>query len=140
MTNELQFLIYNTPQDDIKVDVVVKEETIWLTQKAMAELFGVQVPDISKHIKNIYETGELAKKATISKIETVVKRGFRGEVNEELDFYNLDMIISHKMAEDRAFTEYDEFNKTQKIISDFDKKVKELTNKDKIKNNKKAPQ
>jgi hypothetical protein len=56
---ELQFLLYSTPQEDIKVDVVVKDETIWLTQKAMAALFNVQVPAISKHLKNIFADGEL---------------------------------------------------------------------------------
>jgi len=94
MNKELQFLIYNTPQGNVKIEVVVKDETIWLTQKAMAALFGVQTPAISKHIKNIFEEGELSENATISKMEIVVNRGFRGEVNEMLDFYNLDMIIS----------------------------------------------
>jgi len=94
MNKELQFLIYNTPQENIKIDVVVKDETIWLTQKAMAALFGLQVPAISKHLKNIFEEGELDDNMTISKMETVVNRGFRGEVNEVIDFYNLDAIIS----------------------------------------------
>lgn len=94
MNKELQFLLYTTPHEDVKVDVVVKDETLWLTQKSMAELFGVQVPAVSKHIKNIFEEGELVESTTISKMETVVNRGFRGEVNETLDFYNLDMIIA----------------------------------------------
>ena len=94
MNKELQFLIYNTPQFNNKITVVVKEETIWLTQKAMSELFDVQVPAISKHLKNIFEEGELAESTTISKMETVVNRGFRGEVTELVDFYNLDAIIS----------------------------------------------
>jgi len=94
MDKEIQFLIYNTPQEDVKIGVVVKDETLWFTQKAMAELFGVGVPAISKHIKNIFEEGELPENTTISKMETVVNRGFRGEVNEVLDFYNLDMIIA----------------------------------------------
>ena len=91
---ELQFIIYNTPQEDVRVEAVVKDETLWLTQKAMAELFGVKVPAISKHLKNIFEEGELDEKETISKMETVVNRGFRGEVVEFIDFYNLDAIIS----------------------------------------------
>ncbi len=74
--------------------MVIKDETIWATQKAMAQLFDVGVPDISKHLKKIYETGELDKNTTISKMETVVNRGFRGEVPEEVDFYNLDAIIA----------------------------------------------
>jgi hypothetical protein len=94
MTKQLHFLIYSTPQENVKVDVVVKDETVWLTQKAMAALFGVQVPAISKHIKNIYEEGELPENTTISKMEIVVNRGFRGEVNEEVDFFNLDMVIA----------------------------------------------
>jgi hypothetical protein len=94
MNKELKFLIYSTPQEDVKIDVVVQDETVWLTQKAMAMLFDVQVPAISKHIKNIYEEGELSENTTISKMETVVNRGFRGEVNEAVEFYNLDMIIS----------------------------------------------
>ena len=94
MTKELQFLIYSTPQENIKIDVVVRDETVWLTQKAMATLFGVQVPAVNKHIKNIYAEGELPEITTVSKMEIVVNRGFRGEVNELVDFYNLDMIIS----------------------------------------------
>ncbi|MBQ3594724.1 MAG: virulence RhuM family protein [Bacteroidales bacterium] len=91
---EIQFLIYSTPKEDVKIEAVVKDETLWLTQKAMAELFGVKVPAISKHLKNIFEEGELEESVTISKMETVVNRGFRGEVSEMVDFYNLDAIIS----------------------------------------------
>ncbi len=94
MTKELKFLLYTTPQEEISIDVVVKDETLWLTQKAMGKLFDVQIPAISKHINNIYQEGELSKNATISKMETVVNRGFRGEIMEELQYYNLDMIIS----------------------------------------------
>ena len=91
---EIQFLIYSTPKEDVKIEAVVKDETLWLTQKAMAELFGVKVPAISKHPKNIFEEGELEESVTISKMETVVNRGFRGVVSEMVDFYNLDAIIS----------------------------------------------
>jgi hypothetical protein len=90
----INFLIYSTPQEDVKVNVAVRDETAWLTQKAMAELFGVQIPAINKHIKNIYQEGELSENTTISKMETVVNRGFRGEICEMIDFYNLDMIIA----------------------------------------------
>ena len=71
MNKELQFLLYTTPNENIKIGVVVNNETLWLTQKAMAELFGVGVPAISKHIKNIFNEGELPENATISKMETV---------------------------------------------------------------------
>lgn len=94
MNNELKYLIYNTPQANVKVDVVVKGETIWLTQKAMSSLFDVQIPAISKHLKNIFEEGELSENTTVSKMEIVVNRGFRGEVLEQIEFYNLDAIIS----------------------------------------------
>ena len=94
MTSEIQFILYNLPDNEGSVQGVVRDETIWLTQKAMAQLFGVNVPAISKHLQNIYDSGELNKNATISKMETVVNRGFRGEVKENVDFYNLDAIIS----------------------------------------------
>jgi hypothetical protein len=93
MNKELQFLIYNTPQENIKIDVAVKDETIWLTQKAMAMLFGVEIPAISKHIKNIYESGELEKNLTISILETVQNEGVR-KIKRNIEFYNLDMIIA----------------------------------------------
>lgn len=82
------------PDADGKVQVVVKDETLWCTQKAMAQLFGVGVPAISKHLKNIFTEGELNPDTTISKMETVVNRGIRGEVQELIDFYSLDAIIA----------------------------------------------
>lgn len=90
----ISFLLYNLPDSDGQVQAVVQDETIWLTQKAMAELFGVQVPAISKHLRNIFDEGELSRDTTISKMETVVNRGFRGEVSQFVEFYNLDAIIS----------------------------------------------
>ena len=94
MSNEIQFLLYNMPDADGKVQVVIRDETLWCTQKAMAQLFGVGVPAISKHLKNIFAEGELVPDTTISKMETVVNRGIRGEVNELIDFYSLDAIIA----------------------------------------------
>ena len=88
-----EILLYRTPNDDIKLEVFIRDETIWLTQKQIAYLFGVRIPAISKHIKNIYESGELSSVATLSKMETVQKEGNR-EVKREREFYNLDMIIS----------------------------------------------
>ena len=93
MNKELQFLIYSTPEENVLVDVVVKDENIWVTQKAMAELFGVKVPAISKHLKNIFEEGELQQESTISKMETVQNEGVRS-IKRLVDFYNLDAIIS----------------------------------------------
>ncbi len=94
MDNEIQFLLYNMPDDTGNVQVVIKDETIWCTQKAMAQLFGVGVPAISKHLSRIYEEKELNKDTTVSKMEIVVNRGYRGEVAELVDFYNLDAIIA----------------------------------------------
>ena len=94
MAKEIAFILYNTPEYSEKVQVVIREETLWMTQKAMSELLGVKVPAISKHLKNIFESGELRESATVSKMEIVVNRGFRGEVTEEPAFYNLDAIIS----------------------------------------------
>lgn len=94
MNNEIQFLLYNMPDDKGKVQVVIKDETIWCTQKAMSLLFDVGVPAISKHLSKIYEDKELNKDTTVSKMEIVVNRGYRGEVAELVDFYNLDAIIA----------------------------------------------
>ena len=92
--NELQFIIYQLPEEEGKVQVVIKDETIFATQKAMAQLFGVGVPAISKHLKNIFDTNELDKDTTVSKMEIVVNRGFRGEITEQVEFYSLDAIIA----------------------------------------------
>ena len=86
-------IFYTTPTGNVKIDVVFNEETFWLNQKRMAELFGVEVPAINKHLSNIYETGELIKNATISILETVQKEGARN-VRRNLEFYNLDAIIA----------------------------------------------
>ena len=91
---EVKFLLYSYLEGDINIGVIIKDDTLWLTQKSMAELFGVGVPAISKHLKNIYESEELMKNSTISKIETVVNRGFKGKLKEEIEYYNLDAIIS----------------------------------------------
>ena len=93
MNNELKSLIYNTVKASVWVEVIVKNETICLTQKNISELFGVEVPDISKHLTNIYAEGELQQEATISKMEIVQTEGNRS-VKRLVDFYNLDAIIS----------------------------------------------
>ena len=93
-TNETQFILYQLPDEEGVIQVVVKDETIWATQKAMASLFGVDKSGISRHVANIFKDGELKQEATVAKIATVVNRGIRGEIEEQIDFYNLDMIIS----------------------------------------------
>ncbi|WP_419154217.1 virulence RhuM family protein [Weissella viridescens] len=94
MNDEMKFLIYGNGIEAENVDVVVKNETIWATQKSISNLFDVGIPAISKHLKNIFESGELEETTTISKMETVVNRGLRGEVTEEITYYNLDAIIA----------------------------------------------
>ena len=86
-----EFLLYKTANGDIKVDVLLQNETIWLTQKKMADLFDVNVPAISKHLSNIYDDRELKMGGTVSKMETVQQEGNR-QVRREREFYNLEQI------------------------------------------------
>ena len=90
MSNEIQFLLYNMPDAEGKVQVVVKDETLWCTQKAMAQLVGVGVPAISKHLKNIFDEGELTADSVISKMETTAADGKQYATS----FYSLDSIIA----------------------------------------------
>lgn len=93
MSKELQFLMYNTPEENVSVNAVVKDETIWLTQKAMAELFGCTTDNISLHLKNIYADGELDESSTTEEFSVVQQEGSR-KVKRKTKFYNLDAIIS----------------------------------------------
>lgn len=93
MAKAIQFILYNLPDNSGTVQAIVQDETIFLTQKAMAELFGVEVNTINYHLKEIYSTGELIEEATIRKIRTVQPEGNR-QVERERAFYNLDAIIS----------------------------------------------
>ena len=96
MAGEIQFALYNMPDDSGKVQVVIKDETIWCTQKAMAQLFGVGVPAISKHLKNIFEDGELSKDVVVSKMEITTQHGAINDKYQihDVDFYSLDAIIA----------------------------------------------
>lgn len=85
-----EFLLYTAPNGDIKVEVLLSDETIWLTQKRMAELFGVGVPAVSKHLKNIFESEELEPNSVISILETTAEDG----KNYQTQYYNLDAVIS----------------------------------------------
>ena len=97
MRNEItgrgEVLLYSDESGKEYISVVFKDETFWLTQKAMAELFGVNVPAVSKHLQNIYEEGELERSSTVSKMETVQQEGER-QVKRTVDHYNLDAIIA----------------------------------------------
>lgn len=90
---ESNIILYETEDGKINVDVILKDETIWLTQKSMAELFDVEQPAIAKHLSNIYNEKELIKKSTYSKMELVRKEGNRN-VKRNIEFYNLDAIIA----------------------------------------------
>ncbi len=96
MSKEIQFLLYSLPDEEGKVQVVIKDETLWCTQKAMAQLFGVGVPAISKHLKNIFEEGELIKNVVVSKMEITTQHGaIEGKTqSKEVEFYSLDAIIA----------------------------------------------
>ena len=159
ITKQMEMVLYRTEDDNVTVSALIKDETIWITQKAMAELFGVQIPAISKHLKNIFEQGELREEVVVSKMEIPTPHGaIPGKTQlSPTNYYNLDAIISvgyrvnsiqatrfriwatgilkdngrisHKQALEKAYQEYDIFNKTQPIESDFDKVVKGLAKK-----------
>jgi hypothetical protein len=109
------------PGEDGKVQVVIKDETIWATQKAMAQLFNVDKSGISRHIANIYKEGELPQDMTVAKFATVVHRGIRGNVEELVDFYNLDIIIAvgYRVSSARA-TKFRQW--ATKILKEYIKK------------------
>ncbi|MDB8851098.1 virulence RhuM family protein [Peptostreptococcus anaerobius] len=96
MENDFNFLVYQTAQENVSVNALVKAETIWLTQKAMAELFDVDKSSISRHLKNIFNEGELDEKVVVAKIATTTQHGaIEGKTqSKETQFYNLDAIIS----------------------------------------------
>lgn len=96
MDKEFRFLLYKAEQEDVSVDALVKDETIWLTQKAMAELFEIDKSGISRHLKNIFESGELEENVVVAKIAIPTKHGAIPD-KEQLsptNYYNLDAIIS----------------------------------------------
>ena len=123
MSKEIQFLLYSLPDEEGKVQVVIKDETIWCTQKAMALLFGVGVPAISKHLKNIFEEGELQKEVVVSKMEITTQHGAIEEKSQrhDVDFYNLDAIISvgYRVSSPKA-TKFRQWS--TKILNEYIKK------------------
>lgn len=90
---DFRFMLYKTADEEVSVNALIGDETVWLTQKSMAELFGVESNTITYHLKEIYKSNELSEEATTRKIRAVRKEGDR-EVERELQFYNLDTIIS----------------------------------------------
>lgn len=91
--NQSNFILYTSHGGEVNVEVTVEDESVWLTQKAMGQLFGVAKSTISEHLSNVYDSGELQKEATVRKFRTVQTEGER-EVTRNLEFYNLDAIIS----------------------------------------------
>lgn len=98
-----EIVIYQTPDNQTQVEVQFDKETVWLSQKQMAEIFGTEVPGINKHVKNIFHSGELRREGTISKMEIVRDEGKR-KVKRTIEVYNLDMIISigYRVNSERA--------------------------------------
>ena len=124
----MRVVLYHIDDTDIDVNAVIQNDSIWITQKAMAQLFNCSSDNISLHLKNIYSDKELDPSSTTEKISVVRKEGNRND-KRAIDFYNLDAIISvgyrvnSKQAKEKAEAEYDIFNRTQHIYSDFDKAV-----------------
>jgi hypothetical protein len=92
-SDQSQVVLYQTPDGKVTVNVMFARENFWLTQRTMADLFGVKIPAVNKHLKNIYASGELTPGATISKMEIVQTEGGR-EISREVEFYNLDAVIA----------------------------------------------
>lgn len=89
-----EIVIFNNEDGEVRVQIDAVNETIWLNQRGIAELFGIDVSGVSRHISNIYDTGELERNTTIAKIATLVQNGFRGTISKEIDYYNLDIVIA----------------------------------------------
>lgn len=123
MAHEIQFLLYNMPDDAGKVQVIIKDETIWCTQKAMAQLFGVQRPAITKHLSNIFKEGELDEKVVCSILELTTEHGaIEGKTQKTpTKFYNLDAIISvgYRVSSPKA-TKFRQW--ATKILNEYIKK------------------
>lgn len=132
--NQSEFLLYVPQSEDVKEDVLIQDETVWLTQNGMQKLFEKAKATISEHIKNVFEEGELENEASVRKFRTVQKEGER-EVARVLEYYKLDDIISVgyrvKSQRDTQFRKVQNKN----YESDFDKKVMQITKEGKTKNN-----
>ena len=96
ITKQMEMVLYRTEDDDVTVSAIIKDESIWITQKAMAELFGVKIPAISKHLKNIFEQGELLEEVVVSKMEITTQHGAIPDKmqTKPVNYYNLDAILS----------------------------------------------
>ena len=93
LVKQISYILYKADEEDVKVNALLKDESIWLTQKSMAELFDCSTDNIGLHLKNVFEDGELEKNRTTEEISVVQKEGTRS-VKRNVTFYNLDAIIS----------------------------------------------
>ena len=135
--NEFPILLYTTPEGGVKVNAVLKDESLWLSQAAMVELFDVDKSTISRHIKNIFAEGELDEKVVVAKIATTTRHGAISDKMQEhaesvkafLTFGKYKILtgrglISRDAADARAAEEYDAYNRQLKFESDFDREIK----------------
>ena len=124
--NTNQIIFYSTPQGNIKVEVVFEEETFWLSQKRLADLFSVDVRTVSEHLQNIYSTGELQKDSTIRNFRMVQKEGSR-QVSRNVDFYRLETIIAvgYQLKAEAEFKKY-RVIQDENYESDFYREIKKL--------------
>lgn len=130
-SQEGELILYRTANDAVRVEVLYESETFWLEQKRVAELFGVEIPTISYHLKEIYASGELARDPTLRKLPRVQHEGNR-EVRREIEFYNLDAIISVGYRVNSAQATQFRIWATQTLRefeSDFEAEVKRIESK-----------
>lgn len=119
--NEIQILMYDA---DENIEVVIKDEAIWATQKAIVGLFDVGISPIRRHFKNIFEYGELDEKVVVSILENATKHC---AIDEFFKFNRHEILKGHGcISHKKAIGEYQEFNKHQKIVFDFDKGIKKI--------------
>ena len=131
MSEGRQFLLYKSPDGAVKVEVIFQNETVWLTQKAIAELFGVKRPAVTRHLKNIFESGELDENSVCSKMEHTADDG----KTYSTQFYNLDTTVSIlEMVQAKAEYEIFRIRQDKEYISDFDRETKRLHGKPKKEN------
>lgn len=114
--SELPVVLYTSPDGRVVVNALVKDETLWMTQAGMAELFEVDKSSISRHLRNLFEEGELEERVVVATIATTTPHGAMEGAGT----------VSRTEADRRAWGEYEQFNRTQQIVSDFDREMKRL--------------
>jgi hypothetical protein len=130
MVDESSIIFYNSPKGNVHIEVLYKDETFWMTQKRISELFGVAVPAISTHLKNIFESGELQESSVVSKMETTAVDG-KAYLTAYYPILQDKGKVSALEAKLKAEQEFEVYHKIQdeRFISDFDREVKRLEGK-----------